>query len=212
MCFYLKVVRNIRQPSMPMAGIFKRIESLQMNFYNNKHTKEIHLDLPAGVIRCGERWVESQVIKLSGYNATCFIFGKFDTIIQFEDKSWGVVDFKTTDTKDQHIGLYSRQLHAYTYALENPSLKPIKLRREPLKLTPITKLGLLCFEPTAIKQPDVGLHSYEGRVSWIEMQRNDKDFTNFIGEILTILESPDPPDPSPECQWCNYHSKLKYMK
>lgn len=208
-CFYLKVVHNITQPSMPMAGIFKKIEGLQMNFYNNKPTKEIHSDLPPGTIRCGEKWVESEIIKVPGYKTGCYIFGKFDTVIEFYDKSWGVIDFKTTDTKAEHVGLYSRQLHAYSYALELPSSQPIKLRRKPLKLNPVTKLGLLCFEPTQIKQPDTGLHSYEGKVSWIEIPRNDKNFLKFIGEVLGLLELPTPPDPSQNCNWCNYTNKLK---
>ncbi|MCZ6691545.1 MAG: hypothetical protein O7H41_18300, partial [Planctomycetota bacterium] len=58
-CFYLKVVHGIRQPSMPMARIFKVIEELQMELYEGKPTSEVSADLPPGIIRCGERWVES---------------------------------------------------------------------------------------------------------------------------------------------------------
>ena len=59
-CFYLKVVHNVRQPSMPMAAIFKKLEGLQMGFYDGKRTTDVLPSLPPGVIRCGEKVVESE--------------------------------------------------------------------------------------------------------------------------------------------------------
>jgi hypothetical protein len=206
-CFYLKVIHRLRQPSMPMAKIFKRIEALQMEFYEGKPATEVSADLPAGVIRCGERWVESEVIQPPGREAGCYILGKTDSLIEFDNGSWAVVDFKTTATRGEHIPLYARQLHAYAYALERPARPPRSMKQEPPRLSPITKLGLLCFEPTELSQPDSGRHAYQGEVRWIEMERDESAFLEFVGEIVDLLEGTIP-EPRPDCNWCKYGMQL----
>ena len=47
-CFWLKTVHGIRQPSMPMAAIFKRLESLQMRLYEGVRTTDVLPGLPPG--------------------------------------------------------------------------------------------------------------------------------------------------------------------
>jgi hypothetical protein len=202
-CFYLKVTRGIRQPSMPMAGIFKKIEGLQMKFYEGRPTGEVAADLPPGVIRCGEKWVESEVIRPEGRKSGAYVVGKIDSLIEFEDKSWGVLDFKTTETRGEHLSKYGRQLNAYAFALERPAAAPRSLKGEALKLSPISKIGLLCMEPTALAQPEAGRHVYEAAVKWIELPRDDGKFRGFVAEVLSVLEGPLPP-PDPECDWCQY--------
>lgn len=206
-CFYLKVTRGIRQPSMPMAGIFKRLEGLQMKFYDGRPTREVSPDLPPGIIRCGERWVESEPIRPAGRRAGAYVVGKLDSLVEFEDGSWGVIDFKTTETKGEHLDLYGRQLNAYAYALQNPSASPRGLRGEPLKLSPVSRVGLLCLEPTELRQPEPGRHCYEGRVRWIELVQDAASFRSFVAEILALLEGPPPPA-NQECDWCQYVQTL----
>ncbi len=206
-CFYLKVVHGIRQPSMPMARIFKVIEELQMELYEGKPTSEVSADLPPGIIRCGERWVESDVIQPPGKESSCYLLGKLDSLIEFEDKSWGVLDFKTTKVKSDYIHLYSRQLNSYAYGLENPSKRTRPGKEPPLALSPISKIGLLCFEPSALSQPTVGRHSYEGDVAWIEMEKNFDGFLGFLSEVLDLLEG-SMPEPTSSCNWCNYGATM----
>ncbi len=202
-CFHLKVTRGIRQPSMPMAGIFKRIEGLQMDFYNGRPASEVSPDLPAGVIRCGERWVESEVIRPPGRRSGCYVVGKLDSLLEFEDKTWGVLDFKTTETKGDHLALYGRQLNAYAYALEHPAAAPRALKGRPAALSPVSRVGLLCFEPTRLVQPAAGRHSYEGEVKWIELEKDEGKLLGFFEEVLALLEGLPPP-PAPDCGWCQY--------
>ncbi|MFC1939917.1 hypothetical protein ACFLXO_04450 [Chloroflexota bacterium] len=59
-CFYQKVVNNIAQPSMPLPSIFSKIAGLLKNHYDGKHTSELHVDLPPGIVSHGEKWVRSQ--------------------------------------------------------------------------------------------------------------------------------------------------------
>jgi len=196
-CFYLKVVRNYHRPFTPLPKIFIKIDGLMKEFFEDKSTAEISSDLPPGVVKFGEKWVESQPIIIPGHNSQCYIRGKFDTVVEFEDGSYGVIDFKTSEAQSAHIQLYTRQLHAYAYALENPA--PGKL-----SLSPITKLGLLCVEPTRIYRESDGRISYSGEATWIECPRNDDQFLDFIGQVLSVLEQPEPPPPAPSCGWCEY--------
>ena len=185
-CFYLKVVHNIFQPSIPIPGIFSKIAILLKNHYDGKHTKEIHVELPPGTVNYSERYIKSEIIQLPGHRITCFISGRFDISVEFEDGTYGVIDFKTGNPNDEYFDFYSRQLHAYAYALENPAPGA-------LGLSPVKKIGLLYFYPSRISQKRIEELSYDADIHWIPIERNEESFLNFIDEVLKLLESPEPP-------------------
>ena len=159
-CFYQKVVNGIAQPSIPLPSIFSKIASLLKNHYDGKHTSELHVALPPGTVSHGERYVRSQTIQLPNHDATCYISGRFDIVVSFDDGTYGVIDFKTSNPDTESFGLYIRQLHAYAYALEHPA--PSKLT-----LSPVTKLGLLYFYPTSINQQSIERLAYEAKITWV---------------------------------------------
>ena len=200
-CFYQKVVNNIVQPSIPLPSIFSQIASLLKNHYDGKHTGELHLNLPLGTVSYGEKYVRSQLIELPNHNSTCFISGRFDIVISFDNGSYGVIDFKTSNPSSESASLYSRQLHAYAYALEHPATNA-------LSLSPVTKLGLLYFYPDNINQQSIDRLNYGAEIVWVEVEKDEQVFLNFIDEVLDVLELPEAPEHSPNCQWCNYISKL----
>jgi len=201
-CFYLKVVRKITQPSIPLPAVFSKIAVLLKDHYTGKHTNELHPALPPGVVKYGEQRVQSEPIRVPGHDATCFINGRFDIVVDFADGSYGVIDFKTGNPKEEYADLYGRQLHAYAYALEHPA-------RGALHLSPVTKLGLLYFYPSRIHQQRIEGLSYEADITWIKIEKDEQRFLQFLDEVLAILESPHPPPPSPGCLWCAYVSKLE---
>ncbi len=200
-CYYQKVVNNIAQPSIPLPSIFSKIASLLKNHYDGKPTSELHVNLPPGVVSHGEKHVRSQIIQLPNHKSTCYINGRFDIVISFDDGSYGVIDFKTSNPSSESADLYSRQLHAYAYALEHAA--PGKL-----SLSPVTKLGLLYFYPDSVSQQNIDRLSYEADITWVEIKKDEDDFLGFIDKVLDVLEIPEAPVPSPNCQWCNYISKL----
>ena len=200
-CFYLKMVNNITQPSIPLPSIFSKIAGLLKNHYAGKHTKELHVALPPGTVNYAEKYVRSKIIQLPSRNATCFISGRFDIVVNFEDGTYGVIDFKTGNPKEEYVDLYSRQLHAYAYALEHAVPGA-------LTLFPVTKIGLLYFYPSRTNQQSIERLSYEAEITWTEIEKNEQGFLKFIEEVLGLLDSPKAPDPSPSCQWCDYSSKL----
>ena len=180
-----------------MPGIFSKIDSIMKRFYDGKTTTEISPELPPGIVAFGEKMVESVPIALPGRQTTCYIRGKFDTAVRFDDGSYGVVDFKTSATRSHQVGLYSRQLHSYAYALENPAEgKP--------GLAPVSRLGLLCVEPVEMLPWDESSYAYKAQPTWIECTRDDQTFMAFISEVLAVLDGPQPPEAGPRCTWCKY--------
>lgn len=196
-CFYLKKVHNIPQPSMPFPAIFSKIAGLLKDHYDGKRTEDLHPGLPPGTVKYGEKWVESQNIQLPGHSNTCFIKGRFDVVIEFDDGTFGVIDYKTGNPVNEYSKLYSRQLHAYAYALENPAYGS-------LQLSPVSMLGLLYFYPTKVSQDSIEWLSYDAEIELIETERDDQGFLNFLGEILTLFELSEPPESKPNCSCCKY--------
>ena len=115
-CFVLKVKHGIAQPSIPLPAVFSKIAALLKDHYTGKGTHEVHPALAAGVVKYGEQRVQSEPIRVPGHDAACFINGRFDIVTDFADGSYGVIDFKTGNPKEEYAELYGRQLHAYAYA------------------------------------------------------------------------------------------------
>jgi hypothetical protein len=85
--------------------------------------------------------------------------------------------------------LYSRQLHCYAYALENAGIGKFALQ-------PVTTLGLLVFEPDAFSD-EAGAAMVQGKLTWINIPRDDRMFMEFLADVLAVLELPTPA-PGPE--------------
>ena len=196
-CFYLKVVRGFARPRSAFPSIFSKIDSMMKKYFAEKTTREIAPELPPGVVAFGEKWVESRPIEMPGRASTCTIRGRFDSVVRFEDGSYGVIDFKTSSIGGQHVRRYARQLHSYAYALENPA--PGKL-----SLSPVSKLGLLCVEPVEMLDFEKGAYAYRAEPIWIDCPRDDEAFMSFLDGVLAVLDRSDPPEGRSTCQWCQY--------
>jgi hypothetical protein len=200
-CYCLKVVHGISQPSIPLPSIFSKIAVLLKDHYHGKRTEALHPDLPPGTVKYGEQWVRSSAIRDPSGKAQFVINGRFDIVVEFDDGTYGVIDFKTGNPREGYSALYGRQLHAYAYALENPA-------PEALGLSPVTKLGLLYFYPSDVSQESLHHLSYDAEIKWIEVRREDQQFRQFIDEVFGILVAPDLPKPSEGCRWCTYLERM----
>jgi hypothetical protein len=195
-CFYLKVVAGFGRPRGAMPRIFTVIDSRMKDFYAGMRTERMSPGLPPGVVEHGEKWVECRPISIAGRESTCYVKGKFDTVVRFDDGSYGVIDFKTSEQKPDSLRKYARQLHAYARALEDPA--PGKLA-----LSPVSRLGLLVFEPAVYAQTGTAV-DLSGSVAWVEIPRDDGGFMTFLGRVLDLLDQPEPPPANPKCEWCRY--------
>jgi hypothetical protein len=191
-CFFNKVVLKQPRPRAPFPGVFTRIDQAMKAFYLGERADALVSAMPPGVIGGGDRWVKSEPIVPPGAATGCLIRGRVDVLVAGDDGSTAVIDFKTAEPSPANLEKYSRQLHAYALALERPASGPA---------TMVSALGLLCFLPTsfAAVRETATLH---GDLRWIEVERDDEAFFDFLAGVLVVLERASAPLPSGSCPWC----------
>jgi hypothetical protein len=175
--------------------------NLTSSFYHEKPSGEITPDLPTGKVKYREQFVKSAPISVPGTESQCYINGRFDAVIEFEDGTYGVVDYKTSDPREEHTAFYSRQLTAYAWALENPA-------PHALELSPVSRLGLFIITPERYERSPGGEMVFINRTTWMDVPRDDAAFLQLLGEVLTLLDAPLPPAPSETCGLCNYRKSM----
>jgi len=201
-CFYLKYLHGINRPAAPFPSIFGAIDRLMKAQFAGHTASDIDPSLPPGTITISEKWVESLPISLPGHDLSCFLRGKIDAMIGFDDGSFGVVDFKTSEPKTAQIPFYSRQLHAYAYALQHPA--PNRL-----SCSPISRLGLYVETPHATLAATTSEISFHFRSTWLEVPLDMSGFLDFINKVLTLLALPEPPPAGEECGYCHYRQHAR---
>jgi PD-(D/E)XK nuclease superfamily protein len=197
-CFWLKVAGNLARPRAPFPKIFTLLDLQTKEYFKGKRAEDIAPALRPGRVLHGDRWVRSVPLPILGHGTPVLLGGRFDTALAFDDGTFGLVDFKTTDPKSSHIHLYSRQLHACALAAEHPAPGH-------LELAPVSQMGLLCVEPTSMVSLGAGV-AYRATRRWVEIRRDDGAFLEFLAGVVSVLERPEPPDPSPQCTFCEYVS------
>ncbi len=98
-CFYLKYVEGFKRPSGAFPSIFTVIDREMRKTFLGQRADAMTPDLPPGTMAYGEKWVQSAPISLPGHHATITIRGKLDAVVAFDDGSFGVIDFKTSDIR-----------------------------------------------------------------------------------------------------------------
>ena len=204
-CFVLKVKHGISKPSIPIPGVFTVISELQKNYYSNMRTERFCPELPPGIVTYGEKRVRSKPIKLTGCKSSFYISGRFDIVATLDNGTYAVIDFKTGNPTEEKTNLYSRQLHAYALALENPAEGAIEL-------APVSKLGLLYFTPDKCELVSLNRQVLQGNMEWVEIPRDDESFYGFLKEVIQILDGTLPPPDPDICDWCAFLEKSGRLK
>ena len=195
-CFWLKAKGVLRRPSAPFPKIFTRIDQQTKDHFFGKRTDEMAPGLLPGRVAFGDRWVRSVPLAVEGHETHVVLAGKIDTALAFDDDSFGIIDFKTSEPRDEHVPFYSRQLGAYALAAEHP-------QPGALELAPVAQLGLLVVEPVAMVGFD-GDVAIKGITRFLEIERDDDAFMAFLSQVLFVLERSEPPDPATKCSYCKY--------
>ena len=198
-CFYLKIARRQPRPRSPFPSVFGRIDRAMKDHYLGQRAETLADGMPAGVIGSGDRWVKSAPLLPPGSSGTCMIRGRVDVLIDCDDGTKGIVDFKTTVPKADHLTTYGRQLQAYAMALEHPSSG---------RPEAVSSLGLMCFLPDTY-EAEAGRAGLFGAVQWIEVPRDDQGFVMFLGEVVSVLESDTQPAADPTCPWCALRDRAR---
>lgn len=195
-CFWLKAKGVLKRPSGPFPKIFSRLDQQTKDYFFGKKTEDMAEGLPPGRVAFGGRSVRSAPLDVPGHAAGVVLAGQIDTALSFDDGTWGVIDFKTSDPKPEHVFFYGRQLASYALAVENPAPGA-------LELSPVTQLGLLCVEPLSMVALDEEV-AYRSRAHFLDVPRDDQAFMGFLSQVLFLLERPEPPEAAPSCRYCSY--------
>ena len=203
-CFVKKVKFGFNRPRSIMPSIFIKIDSIMKDHFEGKSPKDISTTLPERKIEFGSKWVQSKNFTDRNTGNKCYIKGVTDTVLGFEDNTYGVIDFKTSSVKEQNVEKYSRQLHAYALALENaadgkPALKPI------------SRIGLFVVEPEKFLRDSNNEYLFKNLVKWQEIPRDDIKFFKFLKEVVALLSEEKLPDAGHNCSHCKYINDNKYF-
>ena len=204
-CFYLKVKHGFLRPRSIMPSIFIKIDGIMKDHFEGKSPKDITDALPEGKIEFGSKWIQSRPFADKKTGNKCYIKGVTDTVLGFNDNSFGVIDFKTSHVKDENVEKYSRQLHAYALALENAADgKP--------SLSPITRIGLFVVQPNQFLKNENNEYLFKNIVKWQEIKRDDIKFFKFLKEVVGLLSQDQLPDPGHNCSHCKFIKDSKHFE
>ena len=134
----------------------------------------------------------------------CYINGRFDAVIEFDDGTFGVVDYKTSDPREEHVAFYSRQLTAYAYALERPAPNA-------LGLSPVSRMGLFIISPQRFECAPTEELVFVNKTTWMDVPRDDGAFLSLLSEVLAVLDDPEPPPASVNCPVCTYRNSMEAL-
>ena len=126
--------------------------------------------------------------------------GKIDAYIKHKD-SFTIVDFKTTNINEKKIDTYATQLQSYALMMENP-------KAGSLRLEPVKKLGIFCFEPNSIKDANTTDCNMVFDTKWFEIKRDDQSLLKYITKIQDILYAKDAPPSGSSCGTCKYREEI----
>lgn len=203
-CFHATVRDGWKKPYEPFPSVFGMIDRATRNYWNGRQIQEMLPGLPAGTIDTKEYWLKSSSIALPGLADTFSISCKTDCLLRFNDGSFGIVDFKTTQIEkleEKYVHIYSRQLHLNAWALERPGPSP-KVATQPIGS--VRTLGLLAYEPIGFS----GSGQLEMERKFVPIQRDDGWFECFVREIVCLLGSAVAPPSKPECPWCELRRQI----
>lgn len=195
-CFYAKVRERKRLPRTPMPAVFTELDRQQRDFFHNKPVSALGAGLPDGILNCHPGALLSAPLFLDDGLPGLIFRGAIDAGIAFRGGGYGVVDFKTTNPYSTHVDMYRHQLHAYAWALENPSAGTAPVG-------PIRRMGLLCFYPVGMMQLPTGHYAFRTAPTWLEVARENDLFKSLMRHVMKLLSSPLAPEPGSSCPRCN---------
>ncbi len=172
-CYYRKIKLGFPPPSGAFPAIFGRMNSLLQNSVMGLNLKDIHEDLPSGIVSIQEGYLKSTPVPGA---EDCFISGRFDILTKLDDGTYSVIDFKITDPNEDQVRKFSNQLHAYKFALEHPA------EGTPIK---VSRMGLVSVSPDAIEHKD-GKLVFTASPKWHPIEEDMEGFLKFVKEISKV--------------------------
>ena len=183
-CFYLSKKLGIQTNNFP-PPVFNQLDLIQKDFFIDKDTSFISEKLPKGrFLQDNElpKKISSSLLK-DNKGRDFKLVGIPDLVIEFEDKTYGIIDFKTTKISEKKADFYKFQLEAYATIFENPG--EINSIKTPL-LSPVTKLAILQFEPLKIENKNVMNCNFIFDMGYVELE--NRIYEKLIDRVTLALD------------------------
>lgn len=193
-CLWLFYWFKISAPMvMPIVGTLAR---LQEKYFQGAKLKEIDPSLGDGtIVKWGET-VNSKKIFVNGEESRWRFSGKYDILGQNSDGSLALIDCKVSDSDRDNAALYSPQLEAYAYCLENPAIGEGHR---------MASMGLLVWSP--VKADKTGFLINE---KYVPVLRDLTRFDALVTDLITMLEG-EMPDSGDKCETCRFISNREAL-
>jgi hypothetical protein len=201
-CYYINKRFRLSDGGRP-PPVFSSLDANQKPYYKNLNIKDWCEGLPEGTFMdkkelpgkiTSEGLVDNKDRKFK-------LNGIPDIVIKLKEGGYGIYDFKTTNIKSNKSENYRYQLEAYAQIFANPG--STKTAATP-KLTPINHMGIIQFEPSEIISHTKNDHNMKFKVFFSPLKRNEKDFYNFMTNLIDLLEEETVPPFSSNCSLCYF--------
>ena len=209
-CFYLSKKLGIQTNNFP-PPVFNQLDLIQKSFFIGKDTSFISEKLPKGrFLQDNElpKKISSSLLK-DNKGRDFKLVGIPDLVIEFEDKTYGIIDFKTTKISEKKADFYKFQLEAYATIFENPG--EINSIKTPL-LSPVIKLAILQFDPLKIENKNGMNCNFIFDMGYVELE--NRIYEKLIDRVtlaLDILQMNEPPVINENCNDCAFFKKQSQL-
>ena len=209
-CFYLSKKLGIQTNNFP-PPVFNQLDLIQKNFFVNKDTSFISKKLPKGrFLQDNElpKKISSSLLR-DNKGRDFKLVGIPDLVIEFEDKTYGIIDFKTTKISEKKADFYKFQLEAYATIFENPG--EINSIKTPL-LSPVIKLAILQFDPLKIENKNGMNCNFIFDLGYVVLE--NRIYEKLIDRVtlaIDILQMNEPPAINEKCNDCTFFKKQSQL-
>ena len=231
-CAYIGKNFNL-YPKMISAGVTQTLDSMEKEYFLGD-VKKIDKDIKEGeTIDPFNISFFSKVLK-DNKGRPFRIKGKGDAIIDFEDGSSGIIDYKTSKFKEKNgkdytkelekkVNEYAPQLHGYSLLYSNLEtdkkflaehskakkpdsiIKSVEETLKKIKKITINKTSLLGL---VFIYPEELKNkeniSIDFSFKFTEVKYDLKNFMKTLTKYLDVLYDDEPPEPNEKCQNCSY--------
>ncbi|GAB4219957.1 MAG: hypothetical protein Fur009_8340 [Candidatus Microgenomates bacterium] len=194
-CFWLSQKQGIKQPEGIQSRLANRFDTILKKYFDSYRQKN---QLPPlikekinGTLK--NPFKEAYFYK---YNEEFGFYGKLDECLINENGEHIPVDFKTASSdprEKETLSAYQNQIDEYLFLLEENHLK-------------IANFGYLIYF-----FPEMSIELSNGFpmiVHIVKIERKVKDIRKRIEKAIEILQGKIP-NPSPNCNFCNWFEKVK---
>jgi hypothetical protein len=170
--------------------MFNKMDKLMRGAYQGRSSLKI--TGKEGVFDTKEYKLTSRLIPISD-TVNIQFSGKTDCLVRFSDRTVGILDFKTSDVKEDTAQFYAPQLYAYRASIDAD--------------VQVSQMGLLCASPNEAELGDRLSMSFSQ--TWVEIPIDESYWQSFIDKISMLLLTPfEQVEGNPKCPHCEYQRKL----